>query len=149
VEIGDAGAMRNGDGQTAGYVGIRNSDKTVETLGEVMIRIERPLVEGARAGSAETGCGRAGRRNTEVALPMLIPGQSDVGFAALGVLHARPPDLHQLLRIKIVIFDPAHDIAALVRGASADFLLCVTFVCKVVYVRVLPPLSVASSTVES
>ena len=66
--IGDAGAMRNGDGQTAAHVGIRNSGKTVETLGEVMIRIERHLVEGARAGTAETGCGRAGRRNTEVVL---------------------------------------------------------------------------------
>ena len=46
--------MRNGDGQTAAYVGICNSGKTVETLGEVMIHIERPLVEGARAGTAET-----------------------------------------------------------------------------------------------
>ena len=41
--------MRNGDGQTAAYVGIRNSGKSVETLREVMIRIERPLVEGVRA----------------------------------------------------------------------------------------------------
>ena len=47
--------MRNGDGQTAAHVGIRNSDKTVETLGEVMIHIKRPLIEGTRAGSAETG----------------------------------------------------------------------------------------------
>ena len=47
--------MRNGDGQTAAHPGIRNSGKSVETLGEVMIQIERPLVEGARAGSAETG----------------------------------------------------------------------------------------------
>ena len=38
VEIGDARAMRNGDGQTAGHVGIRESGKSVETLGEVMIR---------------------------------------------------------------------------------------------------------------
>jgi RNA polymerase sigma factor (sigma-70 family) len=44
AEIGDAGAMRNGDGQTAAYPGIRNSGKTVETLGEVMIHKERPLV---------------------------------------------------------------------------------------------------------
>ena len=58
--IGDAGAVRNGDGQTAAHVGIRNSSKRVETFGEVMIRIERLLVEGARAGTAETGCGRAG-----------------------------------------------------------------------------------------
>ena len=57
VEIGDAGAMRNGDGQTAGHEGIRNPGKTVETFGEVVIRIERPLVERARAGTAETGCG--------------------------------------------------------------------------------------------
>ena len=45
VVIGDAGAMRNGDGQAAAHVGIRNSGITVETLGEVMIRIERHLVE--------------------------------------------------------------------------------------------------------
>ena len=82
VEIGDAGAMRNGDGQTAAHDGIRNSGENVETLGEVMIRIERQLVESARAGTAETGSGRAGRRNTEVVLPLLIPGQSDVGFVA-------------------------------------------------------------------
>src|SRR5271154_3331559 len=111
VVIGDAGAMRNGDGQTAAHVGVLNSGKSVETLGEVMIRIARHLVKGARAGSAETGCGRAGLRNTEVVLPLLIPGQSDVGFAAVGVLHARPPDLHQLLRIKIIIFDSTHDVA--------------------------------------
>src|SRR5580700_11867809 len=55
VVIGDAGTMRNGDGQTAAYPGIRNSDKAVETLGEVMIRIERPLIEGACAGAAEAG----------------------------------------------------------------------------------------------
>src|SRR5580700_3146031 len=54
VLIGDAGAMRNGDGQTAAHVGIRDSGKGVEALSEVMIRIERPEVEGARAGSAET-----------------------------------------------------------------------------------------------
>jgi hypothetical protein len=40
VVVGDAGAMRNGDGQTAAHVRIRNSGVTVETLGEVMIRIE-------------------------------------------------------------------------------------------------------------
>jgi hypothetical protein len=56
VEIGDAGAMRNGDGQTAAHVGIRNSGKTVETLGEVMIRIEGHLVEGARAGTRKSFC---------------------------------------------------------------------------------------------
>src|ERR1700726_3424494 len=59
VVIGDTGAVRNGDGQTAADVGIRNAGIGVETLGEVMIRIERNLVEEARAGSAETG-GRAG-----------------------------------------------------------------------------------------
>ena len=53
--IGDAGATRNGDGQTAAHVEIRNSGETVEMLGELMICIERPLVEGARAGPAETG----------------------------------------------------------------------------------------------
>src|SRR5580700_232986 len=57
IVIGDTGTMRNGDGQTAGHVGIRNSGKTVETLGEVMIHIERLLVKGARAGTAETGFG--------------------------------------------------------------------------------------------
>src|SRR5271167_262425 len=91
--IGDARPMRNGDGQTAAHPGIRNSGITVETLGEVMIRVERSLVEGARAGSAET-LGRAGRRKTEVVLPLLIPGEGKVGFAAVGVLHARPPDMH-------------------------------------------------------
>ena len=45
VVIGDAGTMRNGDGQTAAQVGIRNSGESVETLGEVMIYIERHLVE--------------------------------------------------------------------------------------------------------
>src|SRR5208282_1095559 len=66
VVIGDAGAVRNGDGQTAADVGIRNAGINVATLGEVMIRIERNLVEGARAGTAETGDGRAGRRNAKV-----------------------------------------------------------------------------------
>ena len=37
--------MWNGDGQTTAHPGIRNSCKYVETWGEVMIRIERPLVE--------------------------------------------------------------------------------------------------------
>src|SRR3984885_1006822 len=120
IVIGDAGAMRNSDGQTAAHVGICNSGKSVEALGEVMIRIDGRLVEGARAGTAETGFGRAGRRNTEVVLPLLIPGESEVGFAAVGVLHARPPDLHQLFRIKIVVFDPAHEITALVRSANAQ-----------------------------
>lgn len=78
--IGNSGAMRNSDGQTAGHVGIRKSGKSVETRGEVMIGIERRLVEAARAGSAETGFGRALRGNTEVILPLLIPGKSDVGF---------------------------------------------------------------------
>src|SRR5271168_2218170 len=120
VEIGDAGAMRNGDGQTAAHVGIRIPGKSVETLGEVIIHIERKLVEGARAGSPETGGGRAGRRTTEVALPLLIPGKSEVGFAAVGVLYAGPPDIHQPFSIKIVVFDAAHDVTALVRGANAQ-----------------------------
>ena len=60
VEIGDTGAMRNGDCQTAAHIGTRNSGKTVQTLGEVIIHVEGPLVEGARAGTAETGRGRAG-----------------------------------------------------------------------------------------
>jgi hypothetical protein len=55
--VGDAGTMRNGDGQTASHEGIRNSSKGVESPGEVMVDIERPLVEGARAGSAVAGCG--------------------------------------------------------------------------------------------
>src|SRR5215472_17620887 len=110
--------MRNGDGQTTAHPGIRNSGKTVETRGEAMIRIERYLVECARAGSAETSCGRAGRRNAEGVLPLLIPGEGDIGLAAVRVLRARPPDVQQLLRIKIVVFDPAHDITALARGAN-------------------------------
>ena len=52
--------MRNGDGQTAAYPRIRNPGKTVETLGEVMVDVERTLIEGARAGSAEIS-GYAGR----------------------------------------------------------------------------------------
>src|ERR1700731_1892704 len=119
--IGNAGTMRNGDGQTAAHPGIRNSGKTVETLGEVMIHIERSLIERARAGTAETGCGRASRRNTEVVLSLLIPRKSDVGFAAVGILRARPPDIHQLFRIEILVFDPAHNITALVRGANAQW----------------------------
>src|SRR6202034_458349 len=105
--IGDARAMRNGDGQTAAHIGICNSGEGVETLGEVMIRIKRPLVEGARAGTAETGCDGAGLWNTEVVLPLLIPSESEVGFAAVGVLCACPPDLQQFFRIKVVVFDPA------------------------------------------
>src|SRR6202453_1523405 len=93
VEIGDAGAMRNGDSQTAGHKGIRKSGKSVETLGEVMIEIEGPIVKGARAGTAETGCDRAGPRKTEVVLHLTIPGESDVGFAVDSVFNARPPDL--------------------------------------------------------
>src|ERR1700722_4656650 len=116
VVIRDAGAMRNGDAQTAARVGIRNSGKSVETLGEVMIGIERPLVEGARAGSAETGCGRAGRRHTEVVLELVIPGERDVSFFVDCVFRARPPDLHPLGSIKIVVFDPAYEITALGRG---------------------------------
>ena len=118
----DAWAMGNGDVETAAHIGIRNSRKRVEPFGEVMIEIERPLVESARAGSAhitDTGVGRAGGRNTEVVLPLLIPGESDIGFAAVGVLCARPPDLHMLFRIKIVVFDSAQNITALVRGANA------------------------------
>src|ERR1700722_14142990 len=52
VEIRDAGAMRNGDGQTAGHKGIRQSGKTIEALGEMVIQIERPLIEGAGARTA-------------------------------------------------------------------------------------------------
>ena len=48
VKIGNAGTMRNGDGQAAGHIGTRNSGKSVEALGEMMIYIERSLVEGAR-----------------------------------------------------------------------------------------------------
>src|SRR6202043_2874383 len=119
VVIRDAGAVRNGDGQTAADVGIRNAGIGVETFGEVMIRIERHLVEEARAGSAETG-GRAGRRNTEVVLPLMIGGQSDVGFAVVSIFHARPGDLHDLGTIKIVVFDAAQEITALGRGANAQ-----------------------------
>src|SRR5580692_779411 len=50
VVIGHAGAVRNGDGQTAADVGIGDARKSVEALGEVMIHVERRLVEGARAG---------------------------------------------------------------------------------------------------
>jgi hypothetical protein len=55
VEIGNAGLMRNGDGQAAAHEGISKPGKTVETMSEAMIGIERPLVERARAGAAETG----------------------------------------------------------------------------------------------
>jgi hypothetical protein len=57
VVIGDAGAVRNGDGETTADVGIRNADISVERLGEVMIHIERTLVEVARARSPETRSG--------------------------------------------------------------------------------------------
>ena len=40
VEIGDAGAMRDGDSETAGHERVRKSGKTVESFGEVMIEIE-------------------------------------------------------------------------------------------------------------
>src|SRR5580658_6117564 len=80
MEIGDARAVRNGDIQTAAHGGIRNSGETVETRCEVMIGIERHLVESPCAGTAETGCRRTDRRNTEGVLVVLIPGQSNVGF---------------------------------------------------------------------
>src|SRR5208282_424000 len=48
------------------------------------------------------------------------PGQSDVGFAVESVFQARPPNLHVLGRIQIVVFDAAHDITALVQGANAQ-----------------------------
>jgi hypothetical protein len=64
--------MRNGDGQTAADVGIGDAGINVETLCEVMIRIQRNLLERARAGTAETGGDRAGRRYTEVVLPLTI-----------------------------------------------------------------------------
>src|SRR3984957_3120143 len=95
VVIGDSRAVGNGDGQTAADVGVCNAGIGVETFGEVMIRIERNLVEEARAGSAEAA-GRAGRRNTEVLVPLMIGGQSDVGLAVESVFHARPGDLHEL-----------------------------------------------------
>src|SRR3984957_12944396 len=62
---------------------------------------------------------------TEVVLPLLIPSESDVGFAVDGVFPGRPPDVYQLLRIKIVVFDSAHDITALVRSAHAQRVLWV------------------------
>ena len=40
VPVGDAGAMRNRDAQTAAHPGIGNSGETVQALGEVMIGIE-------------------------------------------------------------------------------------------------------------
>src|SRR5580698_3710101 len=112
INIRNAGTMRNGDGQTSAHEGIRNSDVTVETFGEVIVRVERRLIKIARAGTAETSCAATGRRNTEGVLPLLIPGPSDVGFFAVSVFRARPPDLHQLLGIKIVVFDSAQDITA-------------------------------------
>src|SRR5215472_9454007 len=52
VEIGYAGGVRNGDGQTAAHFGIRNSGISVESLGEAVIHVEGPLVEVSPAGSA-------------------------------------------------------------------------------------------------
>src|SRR5580700_5426938 len=104
--------MRNGDGETAGHEGIRQSGKTVETFGEVMIHVERPFLEVTRAGTAEPGCGGAGRWHSEVILRLPVPGKSDVGFVVVRVFYARPPDLHDLGRIKIVVFDDAHDVTA-------------------------------------
>src|SRR5580698_2359918 len=37
VKIGDAGAMRNGDGQTSGHKRVCQSGKSVEALSEVVI----------------------------------------------------------------------------------------------------------------
>jgi len=116
--IGDARSVRNSDGQTACHPGIRNSSKTIETLGEVMIRIERPLVEGARTGTAEISR-YAGRRNTEGVLPLLIPRESEVGLLAVRVLRASPPDVHQFFRIEIIVFDPAQVVTTLVRCTHA------------------------------
>jgi hypothetical protein len=59
VEIGNAGAVRNGDFQTAGDLGIRNAGINVETFGKVIIRIGRILAERARAGSPPSGVGTA------------------------------------------------------------------------------------------
>src|SRR5208282_685192 len=105
VVIGDAGLVRNGDGQTAADVGIRNAGINVETLGEVMIRVERKFVEGARAGTAEASRDRAARGKTKVVLLLMVPSRSNVGFGVVSVFHARPPDLHDLGRIQIVVFD--------------------------------------------
>ena len=76
---------------------------------------------------------------TEVVLPLLIPGESDVGFAAVGVLRACPPDLHQLFGIEIVVFDPAQKIATLVRGANSQR----------VHRVILPDVFVAGKKLES
>ena len=57
---------------------------------------------------------------------------------SIGVLRARPPDLHGLGRIKIVVFDAAHDITALVRGANAQRVLRV----------ILPDVFVAGKQLE-
>src|SRR5580704_11947205 len=79
--VRDPGAMGNCDVQAAAHPGICNSGETVETLGEVMVQIERHFVEGARAGTAEVGDGCAGLGITaEVVLPLLIPGQGDVSL---------------------------------------------------------------------
>jgi len=51
--------MRDGDSQTSRDIRIGDAAVDVETLGEVMIRIKRKLVEYARAGTAETGGDRA------------------------------------------------------------------------------------------
>ena len=112
--------MGNGDGQTAADVGIRNAGKNVEPLAEVMINIERRLVERARAGCAETGGERAGRGDAKVILMLLIVGQGDVGFAVISVFDARPPDLHDLRRIQVVVFHAAQEITTLVRGTHAQ-----------------------------
>jgi hypothetical protein len=68
--------VRNGDFQTAGDLGIRNAGKNVETFGEVIIRIERILVERARAGTAPSGVGAARWRKTEVVLNLTIVGKT-------------------------------------------------------------------------
>src|SRR5580704_6771299 len=120
VVIGNAGAVRNGDFQTAGDLGIRNAGINVETFGEVIIRIKRILVERARAGTAPSGDGAADRRKTEVVLNLTIVGKSDVGLAIERVFHTGPHDLDLLGRIKIVVFDAAQEITALGRGANAQ-----------------------------
>ncbi len=50
----------------------------------------------------------------------MIVGHGDIGFAVEGVFHARPPDLHDFGRVKILVFDAAQEITALGRGANAQ-----------------------------
>jgi hypothetical protein len=93
VVVRHAGSVRNGNRQAAAYIGAGNSGETVQTLREVIVHVERTFIQRSGAGAAEARGRGALRRTAEIVLPLLIPGDREIGLRAEGVLHARPPDL--------------------------------------------------------